>query len=84
MERPDRCAHVRWHETWLDPADDPLIQYGDVVWQPKGGTGHVITASEKWGGDVIPRCECGDLDVHDHHAFVIERWPLEAAREDGQ
>jgi hypothetical protein len=56
------------------------LEEGDLVWQPKGGEGHVmsdrfVTVDVGWG--IAPwserACECGRYEYEDHHPFILAR-----------
>lgn len=79
-EWPTACADVRWREDGVgfrESAADAKI--GDLIWQPKGGEGHLLVGHSepfRYGWEdpwTVPVCECGGLDILDHHVFILAR-----------
>lgn len=75
-----RCSEVKWREDlpgFHESAAEADI--GDLVWNPKMGEGHVLVRmgepqqfgwEEPWS---VPECECGQVDMLDHHTFLLGR-----------
>lgn len=78
-DHPGRCADVTFDMADSHFGEAPNnVKFGDLVWQPKGGEGHVISATrmhqEGWEQPwSVPVCECGDVDMLDHHVVVLAR-----------
>lgn len=82
-----RCSDVTWE---MGPKNATLttlqirsrwpLPPGTLIWQPKGGEGHVVVEGEEernYGMGMTPLkfpiCQCGQLDFEDHHWVILRR-----------
>lgn len=80
-----KCSEVTWDmKVGGDTLDELRIRSdsptppGTLLWQPKGGEGHIVVEGQEerdYGYGipplVFPVCECGKLDFEDHHWVIL-------------
>lgn len=76
----DRCSEVSFSLADAHYGESPIdTEIGDLVWDPKMGDGHVIAGDSEsfsfgWEDPwTVHVCECGRVDLLDHHVVILAR-----------
>lgn len=72
-----KCSDFSWDDLRESDRDLRPFEVGDVVWNPKGGGAHLLVGEEirqyAWVTVPVLICECGYIDMEDHHVFVLRK-----------
>ena len=72
------CSDFSWDDCREEDRNRVDWEDGDVVWNPKDPGAHVLNGRTEertygWTTVTFPRCECGQVDMEDHHVFMLKK-----------